>query len=80
MRRKRISTRFAQVARPDMAFRDAVTFEVAVVWLCQLSAVWAPTLGNRSNDTEKIKEPIVKFTTTTVKTAIGAAGIAAVSV
>src|ERR1700751_1108185 len=40
----------------------------------------APTLGNRSNDTEKMKEPIVKFTTTAVKTAIGAAGIAAVSV
>jgi len=39
-----------------------------------------PILGNRSNDTEKMKEPIVKFTTTTVKTAIGAAGIAAVSV
>src|ERR1700738_3356927 len=38
------------------------------------------TLGNRSNDTEKMKEPIVKFTTTTVKTAIGAAGIAAGSV
>jgi hypothetical protein len=36
-------------------------------------------LGYRSNDTEKIKEPIVKFTTTTVKTAVGAAGIAAVS-
>jgi hypothetical protein len=29
---------------------------------------------------EKIKEPIVKFTSTTVKTALGAAGIAAVSV
>jgi hypothetical protein len=40
----------------------------------------APTLGNRSNDTEKLKEPIVKFTTTTVKTAIGAAAIAAASV
>ena len=40
----------------------------------------APILGYRSNDTEKIKEPIVKFTTTTVKTAVGAAGIAAVSV
>jgi len=39
----------------------------------------APTLGYRSNGTEKIKEPIVKFTTTTVKTAVGAAGIAAVS-
>jgi Domain of unknown function (DUF1942) len=38
-----------------------------------------PISGNRSNDTEKIKEPIVKFTTTTVKTAVGAAGIAAVS-
>src|SRR3984893_11038838 len=63
-----------------MAFRNAVTFDVAVVWLCQLSAVWAPTLDNRSNDSEKMKEPIVKFTTTTVKTAIGAAGIAAVSV
>jgi Domain of unknown function (DUF1942) len=36
-------------------------------------------MGGRSNDTEKIKEPIVKFTTTTVKTAVGAAGIAAVS-
>jgi len=40
----------------------------------------APTLGYRSNDTDKIEEPIVKFTTTTVKTAVGAAGIAAVSV
>jgi hypothetical protein len=39
-----------------------------------------PILGNRSNDMEKKKEPIVNFTTTTVKTAIGAAGIAAVSV
>jgi Domain of unknown function (DUF1942) len=37
-------------------------------------------LGSRSNDTETLKEPIVKFTTTTAKTAIGAAGIAAVSV
>ena len=35
----------------------------------------APTLGNRSNDTEKMKEPIVKFTTTTVKTAIGAEAV-----
>lgn len=40
----------------------------------------APTLGNRLNDTEKMKELSVKFTTTTVKTAIGASGIAAVSV
>src|SRR5271168_2030688 len=40
----------------------------------------APTFGYRSNGTGKMKEPIVKFTTTTVQTAIGAAGIAAVSV
>jgi hypothetical protein len=37
-------------------------------------------LGNGSNHTKKMKELIVKFTTTGVKTAIGAAGIAAVSV
>jgi hypothetical protein len=36
-------------------------------------------MASRSNDTETQKEPIVKFTTTTVKTAVGAAGIAAVS-
>jgi hypothetical protein len=29
-----------QVVGPDMAFRDAVTFEVAVAGLCQLGAVW----------------------------------------
>jgi hypothetical protein len=46
----------AQVARPDMAFRDAAMFEVAVAGLCQSSAGFAPTLGNRSNDTEKMKE------------------------
>lgn len=37
-------------------------------------------MGNRPNDTEKMEEPIVKFTTTSMKTAIAAAGIAAVSV
>jgi Domain of unknown function (DUF1942) len=37
-------------------------------------------VSNGPNDTEKMKEFIVKFTTTTAKTAIGAAGIAAVSV
>jgi hypothetical protein len=37
-------------------------------------------LGNRSNDTEKDEGLIVKLTTKTVKTAIGAAGIAAVTV
>jgi hypothetical protein len=46
----------ARAARPDMAFRNAVTFEVAVAGLRQSSAGLAPTLGNRSNDTEKMKE------------------------
>jgi hypothetical protein len=41
-----------------MAFRDAVTFEVAVAGLCQSSAGLAPTLGNRSNDTDKMKESV----------------------
>ena len=88
LRRKNDIPPFAQVARPDMAFRDAVTFEVAVARLCQccrrsampIRCSLAPTLGYRSNGTGKMKEPIVKFTTTTVQTAIGAAGIAAVSV
>src|SRR2546429_9887059 len=38
------------------------------------------TLSNGSNDAEKIKEFIVKLTTTAAKTALGAAGLAAVSV
>jgi hypothetical protein len=37
-------------------------------------------VGNRSNDQELKKEPIVKFRTSTLKTAVGAAGIAAASV
>jgi uncharacterized protein DUF1942 len=40
----------------------------------------SPALGNGSNHAQKMKEPIVKFTTTAAKTAIGAAAIAAVSV
>jgi Domain of unknown function (DUF1942) len=71
--------RFAQLARPDVAFPDAVMFEIARGWLRQHNAL-AAISGNRANDTKKMKEPIVKLTTTTVKTAIGAAGIAAVSV
>jgi hypothetical protein len=39
-----------QVAGPAMAFRGAVTFEVAVAGLCQLGAVWPPALGHRLND------------------------------
>lgn len=39
-----------------------------------------PNIGNRKNHKERRRSPIVKFTTTTVKTALGAAGIAAVSV
>jgi hypothetical protein len=62
-----------------MAVRDAITFEIAVAGSCQSSAVspkyWVTAQAIRSE-----KEPIVKFTTSTVKTAIGAAGIAAVSV
>jgi Domain of unknown function (DUF1942) len=42
--------------------------------------LFSPHIGYRSNDTEKMKELIVKFTTNTVKTATGAAGIAAVGV
>jgi hypothetical protein len=38
LRRKIIIARFVQVAGPNRAFRDAVTFEVAVAGLCQLSA------------------------------------------
>jgi hypothetical protein len=48
-----------QVDGPDMAFRDAVTFEVAVAGLCQLGAIWPPPLGHRLNDMqnmEKMKE------------------------
>jgi hypothetical protein len=55
-RRKMISRGFSQVAGPDVAFRDAVRFEVAVARLCQLSAVRPQHLGNRSNDTEKMEE------------------------
>src|SRR3984957_5991331 len=39
-----------------------------------------PIPDNRSNNTEKMEELIVKFMTATVRTAVGAAGIAAVSV
>jgi Domain of unknown function (DUF1942) len=37
-------------------------------------------LGNRSNHSERIRSPLVKFTSSTFKTAVGAAGIAAASV
>jgi hypothetical protein len=63
-----------------MAFREAVTFEVAVAGLCQFGCGLAPTIGlslERHGEDEGVS---VKFTTTTVETAIGAAGIAAVSV
>jgi hypothetical protein len=39
-RRKNDIPPFAQVVRTDMPFRDAVTFEIVVAGLCQLSAVW----------------------------------------
>jgi len=45
LRRKNDIPPFAQVAGPDMAFRDAVTFEVAGARLCQLGAVWPQHLG-----------------------------------
>ena len=59
LRRKIIIARFVQVAGPDMAFRDAVTFEIAVAGLCQSKVrvdLTCLTLGYRSNHTEKVKE------------------------
>ena len=62
-----------------MAFRNAVTFEIAVAGLRQFSAVPPKTLVT-ANDQEQRRSPFVKFTTSTIKTAIGAAGIAAAGV
>jgi hypothetical protein len=70
---------FTQVATPELAFRNAVTFEIAVAGLRQFSAVPPKTLVT-ANDQEQRRSPIVKFTTSTIKTAIGAAGIAAAGV
>jgi hypothetical protein len=58
--------------------RDAVRFEIAVSRLFQRS-VFSPGLRVRAPTTGNKEGAIVKFTTTTMKTAIGAAGIAAVS-
>src|SRR6201996_7143721 len=68
-----------QVVKLYIAFRDALTFEIPVAWIRQSGAGFHPNTGNRETIRSK-KEPIVKFTTSTVKTAIGAAGIAAASV
>src|SRR6201996_6328435 len=68
-----------QVVKLYIAFRDALTFEIPVAWIRQSGAGFHPNTGNRETIRSK-KEPIVKFTTSTVKTAIGAAGITAASV
>jgi hypothetical protein len=55
------------------------TFEIAVAGLRQFSAVPHKTLVT-ANDQEQRRSPIVKFTTSTIKTAMGVAGIAAAGV
>ena len=74
------SAPFMQVAAWNKAFRNAATFDLAVVGLCGSGAVPAKVFGDRSKRQGAKKELIVKFTTTTAKTAIGAAGIAAASI
>ena len=63
-----------------MVFRDAVTFEVSSLGLCRLTGGLTPPLGNRIERHGEDEGVSVKFTTTTVKTGIGVAGMAAVSV
>jgi uncharacterized protein DUF1942 len=69
----------AQVATSAMAFRDADPFEIFVAGLRQ-SVAGGPHYGYRSNGDEEEEGATVKFTTTSAKTVIGAAGIAAASV